>query len=118
LCDQEEEDVQHILTTCVFTREFWFTILNVIGLDAHTPDQSVNSFADWWRKACKRLPKTMKKGLNSLIILGSWLLWKLRNSIVFDGAHLALTLCSLLLGMSSSFGVWLELRISEFLVRL
>jgi hypothetical protein len=87
LCDQEEEDVQHILTTCVFAREFWFTILNAIGLAARTPDQSANTFADWWRKACKRLPKTMKKGLNSLIILGSWLLWKLRNSIVFDSAR-------------------------------
>jgi hypothetical protein len=87
LCDQEEEDVQHILTTCVFAREFWFTILNTIGLAARTPDQLVNSFPDRWRKACKRLPKTMKKGLNSLIILGSWLLWKLRNSIVFDGAR-------------------------------
>ena len=23
LCDQEEETVQHILTTCVFARQFW-----------------------------------------------------------------------------------------------
>lgn len=31
LCDQEEEHIQHILTTCVFAREFWFRILTPVG---------------------------------------------------------------------------------------
>lgn len=96
--------MQDILTTCVFAREFWFTILNAIGLAACTPDQSANSFADWWRKACKRLPKTMKKGLNSLIILGSRLLWKLRNSIVFDGVRPCLN--TLLAATRDEFQLW------------
>jgi hypothetical protein len=26
-----------------------------------------------------------KKGLNSMIVLGAWILWKHRNSCVFDG---------------------------------
>ncbi|GJM91707.1 hypothetical protein PR202_ga08111 [Eleusine coracana subsp. coracana] len=29
----------------------------------------------------------MRKGLNSLIILGAWILWKHRNSCVFEGDH-------------------------------
>ena len=32
LCDQEEEDIQHLLTTCVFSRDFWFRVLAPLGL--------------------------------------------------------------------------------------
>jgi hypothetical protein len=46
----------------------------------------------------------MKKGLNSLIILGSWLLWKLRNSIVFDGACPCLN--TLLAATQDEFQLW------------
>ncbi|WVZ96855.1 hypothetical protein U9M48_042438 [Paspalum notatum var. saurae] len=31
-CDQEEETVQYILTTCVFARQFWFSLLAPLGL--------------------------------------------------------------------------------------
>jgi hypothetical protein len=43
------------------------------------------NFADWWRKATKKLSKE-KKGLNTVIILEAWILWKHRNACVFDGA--------------------------------
>jgi hypothetical protein len=38
--------------------------------------------------------KALKKGLNSLIILGTWILWKHRNDIVFNRAtpHLSTAL--------------------------
>jgi hypothetical protein len=32
------------------------------------------------------VPRMIKKGLNSLIILGAWMVWKHRNRVVFDGA--------------------------------
>jgi hypothetical protein len=32
LCDQEEEDIEHLLTTCVFSRDFWFQVLAPLGL--------------------------------------------------------------------------------------
>ena len=31
------------------------------------------------------MPKQHRNGLNSLIILGAWIIWKHRNSCVFDG---------------------------------
>ncbi|KAL6645061.1 hypothetical protein ACP70R_016669 [Stipagrostis hirtigluma subsp. patula] len=86
LCDQADEDVQHILTSCVFARDFWFKILQKYGLQRCAPNQRESSFANWWRKAIKKVPKQQRKGLNSLIILGAWLLWKHRNSCVFNGA--------------------------------
>jgi hypothetical protein len=39
-----------------------------------------------WRKSLKKVHKQHKKGLNSLIILGAWILWKHRNGCVFDGS--------------------------------
>jgi hypothetical protein len=36
--------------------------------------------------AIRRVPKEMRKGLNSLTILVSWEVWKHRNSCVFEGA--------------------------------
>ena len=73
LCDQEDETVQHLLTTCVLAREFWSRILAPLGQQDRTPTRREKSFADWWRKATKRIPKE-KKGLNTMIILGSWIL--------------------------------------------
>jgi hypothetical protein len=34
----------------------------------------------------------VKKGLDSLLILGAWMVWKHRNRVVFDGATPDLTL--------------------------
>lgn len=84
LCDQEEENVQHILTSCVFAREFWVKALSTIGVQNAFPHRHERSFADWWRRAEKRAGKG-KKGVNSAIILGAWTLWKVRNRGVFDG---------------------------------
>jgi hypothetical protein len=32
LCDQDEETLNHLLVSCVFTREVWFNILRSVGL--------------------------------------------------------------------------------------
>ena len=57
LCDQEEEDIQHLLTTCVFSRDFWFRVLAPLGLQDRVPGRHELSFADWWREAVKKLQK-------------------------------------------------------------
>ncbi|GJM94878.1 hypothetical protein PR202_ga11561 [Eleusine coracana subsp. coracana] len=45
-----------------------------------------SEFASWWTRASKRVEKTHHKGLNTLIILGAWTLWKHRNTGVFERA--------------------------------
>jgi len=37
LCDQIEETIDHLLVSCVFTRQFWFIILQQFGLQAAAP---------------------------------------------------------------------------------
>ena len=86
LCDQEDENIQHILISCVFAKQFWYAILQPINLSQLTPTRSVKSFTDWWKNAERRLPKQHRKGFNSLCILGAWILWKHRNACVFEGA--------------------------------
>lgn len=87
LCDQEEETIQHILTSCVFTRQVWAAVLGKIGLLHLAPSLDFDIFKYWWRWAARRVPKAARKGLNSLVILTSWSIWKLRNRCVFDGCH-------------------------------
>ncbi|CAL5002947.1 unnamed protein product [Urochloa decumbens] len=59
-------------------------IFQPLGLLNLAPDPSVIRFTGWWRKTVAAAPKEVRKGINSLIILVAWELWKHRNSCVFD----------------------------------
>ena len=85
LCDQEEETINHLLVGCVFSRQFWVLLLQRIGLAQLSPQPGVISFDEWWRGAVMLVNGEVKKGLNSLIILGAWSLWRHRNDCVFEG---------------------------------
>jgi hypothetical protein len=83
LCDQEEETIDHLLVSCVFTRQFWFCVLQKVSLQALTPQLEV-SF-DVGGTASNRVESQAKEGLNSIIILGAWSIWIHQNWCVFDG---------------------------------
>jgi hypothetical protein len=36
-CDQEEETIEHILLSCVFSREVWYMLLSMLGLQQVAP---------------------------------------------------------------------------------
>jgi len=107
LCDQAEE---HILTSCVFARQFWFYVLQSLALAYLMPNRNIISFAEWWRRFWKKVPKQYRKGFNSLCILGTWTLWKHRNTCVFDGATQICSKHSRLTRMSLNFGKFQGLR--------
>jgi len=50
-----------------------------------TPRPRVTCFSKWWCQAIKGFDKKMRKGLNCLIILVAWEIWKHRNARVFEG---------------------------------
>jgi hypothetical protein len=78
LCDQEKENIRHLLIGCVFARHFWHDTLHSFGLAALAP-QPVDSYFDaWWDKVVLTVSEDARKGLNSLIILGAWTIWKHR----------------------------------------
>jgi hypothetical protein len=86
LCDQGEEDIHHLLVGCVFAKQFWFQLLQYTGLAALAPEPSDISFDEWWAKVEPMVSGDNRAGLNSLIILGGWTIWKHRNACVFKGA--------------------------------
>jgi hypothetical protein len=57
-----------------------------VGLGAFAPQVSEISFQEWWRQVLSSVSTPNRKGLNSLIILGAWTLWRHRNDCVFKGA--------------------------------
>jgi hypothetical protein len=85
LCDQEEENIQHLLVSCVFARDFWFHLLHFVGLAAVAP-QPADSSSVWWEKVEKQVCDELRPGLNFLIILGCWTIWKHRNDCIFNRA--------------------------------
>jgi hypothetical protein len=84
--DQEDETVHHILSNCVFTRQFWHNIVTPIGLSSVGPKRRDSIFTEWWRKASSKIPKSKRKRFNSMVILGAWSIWKQRNMCVFEGS--------------------------------
>lgn len=87
LCDQREEDINHLLLGCSFSRDIWFQVLNGFGYPQLAPTPNDVVFADWWRRAHNRAGRQIRKGINSLIQLVAWSIWKVRNRCVFDGAQ-------------------------------
>ncbi|RCV47068.1 hypothetical protein SETIT_9G580700v2 [Setaria italica] len=74
--DDEDETIQHILCTCVFSRQFWHQLLRRFGLSDLAPQSTSAGFYDWWQQASGMFNKEAGQGFNSLM----------RNDIVFNGA--------------------------------
>jgi hypothetical protein len=72
LCDQEAETLDHLLVSCVFTRDFWFHLLRPFGLESLAPQPGLLSFMNWWEQITGAVAGLPGKGLNPLIALGAW----------------------------------------------
>ncbi|TVU46560.1 hypothetical protein EJB05_06101 [Eragrostis curvula] len=101
LCDQDDETIDHLLAGCVFERQFWHIILQRIGLASLSPQPSDIIFEEWWSKVSGSVSHTTRKGLNTVIILGAWTLWRHRNECVFDGTPPNLTRALIMAGEES-----------------
>jgi hypothetical protein len=76
-----------MLIGCVFAREFWFKLLLQVNLQFLAPQSEDSAFLEWWRMLCTKVSGIARDGLNSLVILGVWTLWKQRNGCVFDNKN-------------------------------
>ena len=49
LCSQASETINHLLVTCVFTKEVWFLVLHAFGLQQLASNPNIISdFYEWW----------------------------------------------------------------------
>jgi hypothetical protein len=85
LCDQERETIDHLLVASAFYRECWFLLLRQFGLQVLAPQPSSTIFMEWWHEASEAIHGPFRDGLNSVIVLGAWVLWNHRNRFIFDG---------------------------------
>ncbi|GJN03248.1 hypothetical protein PR202_ga20671 [Eleusine coracana subsp. coracana] len=58
----------------------------------------MDSFCDWWERICEATSGMVQQGLNSLVILGAWILWNHHNRCVFDGVSPSVTQALVLAG--------------------
>ena len=85
--NQEEETINHLLVSCVFAWQFWFFLLQHFGIHQFCPQLTYSSFDLWWENSSNAAAAGLtRKGFNSLVILGAWILWNRCNRCVFDGA--------------------------------
>ena len=84
LCEQEEETINHLLSACVFARQFWHRFLGCFGFQAVTPLPNDLDFFMWWQQAGDRISAGVLQGFNTLVVLGAWSIWRTRNDTVFD----------------------------------
>jgi len=84
-CDQAVETIQHILISCVFGRQVWTLIFQKLSLSAVAPLIKATHFSSWWVSTIRNVPKEIRKGLNSLIILVAFEVWKHWNACVLEG---------------------------------
>jgi hypothetical protein len=71
LCDQEQETINHLLTSCVFARQVWAGLLQPVDLLHLMPQPTDEVFEDWWCASSSRVQQQLKQGFNSLVILGA-----------------------------------------------
>jgi hypothetical protein len=104
LCEQEEENIQHILVGCVFSREVWFQMLSWVGTS--TLHSRTGQFLGMVASNRAEGAQASPPGFNSLVVLILWCLWKHRNVCVFD--EISPTMPRIILDIKS--GAWLVLR--------
>jgi hypothetical protein len=55
----------------VFARQVWACLLQPAGLMVLTPQPHDEVFEDWWRIASMQVSGLLRKGFNSLVVLGA-----------------------------------------------
>jgi hypothetical protein len=66
--------INHLLEDCVFARDFWFGMLQKVGMQNLSSQLGETSFEGWRDRASKAVDGSARKSLNSIVILGAWTL--------------------------------------------
>lgn len=75
--------IMHLLVQCTFSKITWHEILSWCRLPMLLPNEDA-SFFPWWSATLDASRPSLRKGLNSLIALTAWSIWKHRNAALFD----------------------------------
>jgi hypothetical protein len=82
LCDQADEEVDHILDNCPFAREVCFTAFSAAKCSC--PIGAETSLLPWWECLTNSQPPRRRQGASTLFMIVAWRLRKERNARLFD----------------------------------
>jgi hypothetical protein len=85
-----DETTDHLLCSCVFTREVWTRLLLLLQI-AIVPPQQDSSLLSWWLSSRDAMPQALRWSFDSLVLLAFWTLWKERNRHTFHRKFLSST---------------------------
>ena len=110
LCHQEDETAEHLLGGCTFTKQIWHSLLTTIGIQ-NPPSITDQDFMSWWILLRQQgLSMQQMKGLDTAVMLVSWVLWKERNARVFSNTELTVNLL-----LQEIYSEWIGIsRFQEF----
>uniref|UniRef100_A0A453JT76 Reverse transcriptase zinc-binding domain-containing protein n=1 Tax=Aegilops tauschii subsp. strangulata TaxID=200361 RepID=A0A453JT76_AEGTS len=83
LCAQEEDNIDHIMTQCAYSKQVWFTTFSRSRIDTLLIPDGNNTLETWWGATRKHIHKTYRRAFDSLVSLVCWSIWKQRNNRVF-----------------------------------
>jgi hypothetical protein len=63
--------MEHILLGCIFSREVWTSCLRLFRIADVVTVREENAMA-WWTPARKLLPKELRRGFDSFVLLVGW----------------------------------------------
>ncbi|XP_071683513.1 uncharacterized protein [Lolium perenne] len=81
-CLQEEDNVDHILTLCPYSRQVWCRVLYSSELQIADPG-FVGNLQRWWTEARKRVRRCDMRRFDSMVNCTTWTIWKQRNARAF-----------------------------------
>jgi hypothetical protein len=81
-CLQGEDNVEHILAQCPYSRSVWVGCLHATGLHLREPEEG-DTLERWWSVSRARVCNTNRRKFDTLVILVARSLWKQRNARVF-----------------------------------
>jgi hypothetical protein len=89
LCLQHDEEIDHLLLSCVYSHEVWFMMLGRYGWHQLSP-KADEAMTTWWLRACDQVVKACRPALDSLVLLVTRGIWLHRNDQVFNSVSLSL----------------------------
>ena len=91
MCDQEQKSVDHLLISCVAAKDIWFAILSLSNHGSLASTSSLQVL-EWWSHIRNNFQKKDKRGLDTLVLLVMWMIWKECNARIFNNKSSPLSL--------------------------
>ena len=103
-CNQEDEDLSHLLFNCIYVWRFWCRCCNIWGMNWVMSNDSNTNFDCWLSIAFRG--ETRKKWILCFYVI-TWSVRKLRNDIIFNATNA--TWEQFFVEMGQRYQFWMEL---------